>query len=1649
MRTLSAFASLYESIQKEDFNTNLFNEVVGDLKTLNLTTNAKKNPASRKKLESGEIEISDGSLYRLNQEFVIEVIRISDELDLDEIVCAEQILTADDSSQAVDQDLSLHNKGLLIYYLRRQYILQIVAYVLNVLSSSDDVFVKLTSDGGLLNNVLHAFNSIHKELEEVKALVNKAQILDNYDVVSRQNITFRRDFLVKEYDTLGTILFGLSKNNLLSNVRVIKELIDHVSSLDSDDFFIIFYLPAIINTFKNLKSFPPHDVESLHSQFIKDLESDSIYTKPTTVVLIFVFLTFFIGWCKAEPNTRAKKFDFATAVDAPMTSAVELGAIEQLMVYAAETSIVEEDKSMELFYDIRSLLEKHIPRMSPKLLLDPEYSTAVRTKSSSTESCTKFTNLSIFDYGLGDLLSTLHEFFQAFITDCAFLLTKIKNAEEDSLLSGEDLYLDDTSSKADLERFFITVYFFYASRPEYSSSFWSDKESNLYGFIEWAAKCNDTLMKSCFNLMISSLSCGSQNSYYVYRYVENSQHHSWNSIAQNISKTTDKITQLEQKLQELQQNGAATSEINAVAIDSGLSEETIILLSSYFTLIESIAYGVDEDIKNQLANTFKEIIFGFLKVRSPLLGAAFKVLSHLIPLEETQRHSYWTKLDQLIFKSYALDSSDSSYISAFNSIFTSHSEILGFLQLFSRLISIGTTNHTNEYMKFGKLSFPSNMGYGYRKTGIWPYFEYILANIFLAADKSVTDEQQTTKNIMILDIIKSSLLSFDYSVILNSVSAGCNLDLFVQTSDFYSFVQQSNATVTMNYLYNEKVFTKIFKLASIGIDELEGELGGPFKPKTLMVKDSLYIIDIMLTHEGTYAEEFYPIVKRCSDTSLFLPKSISVRGLRSFYDAIFFNLPLTAHFGLYVGSTNSDISLSSINILKKLATKFNTRNSRGVHKNILLTVFDSIDDSARIKQSFIDQLISPISGEHSLKLKLAILDFICKNLSYTDHDPTISHLLLGYQVSNSVSLGPELDTFINSKTSLLQTMVNLMIESLSCVNSLNVEYAPMRLCAEFMEIITKLCRNPLTSKITLEYLSSQNLDKLLLSKDPKVTVLSYWDGLPFNGNFDEPNSKFLNSPSVGSLLYFLEYRSLLMQFLSLSVHTFSYAANNSKSNDLIEALVSNAIHSATIFSFLDTLNLKARAPSTESFKSIKMLEGLDLNLEKVEKSSLTNGAIYDFTNLDSLIELSTRSKTYLAITSGQTSDAQQLQTDAEFEVNLIKRASTSFLAYQELTGSQLSGLHSWVQLVQIIVVDSKLSPIQRSNFILEVFEFIIPKVNDYVESRLSYSEELVSLAVFLYELYHEDRVIIDNEKTLDSRLHTLFKTCINGISTPSAALRSDFYVLGTKYLYSVLKDEALSKEVLQWLKFSNESLVETVCNDAIMGQGANRVTGILFLDALNQLASLNKVNFVLESLVKSNMLLLIIRSIQNTDEVLETPNETVTSYTILYELTIFKCVAHFLTKLAQTKAGAHALLQKNLFETIASCNFLKMDPDLGLELIFESVGGATSGKVLANLNLDNPLHITSCDNGISLFEIIVPIFQLIASVLLSSGASNKYVFRDAKKLINHFRQLIQGTLKRDALLEKNKVDSKPEGLDEFVQLITLVCTLTNYSGKPL
>lgn len=243
------------------------------------------------------------------------------------------------------------------------------------------------------------------------------------------------------------------------------------------------------------------------------------------------------------------------------------------------------------------------------------------------------------------------------------------------------------------------------------------------------------------------------------------------------------------------------------------------------------------------------------------------------------------------------------------------------------------------------------------------------------------------------------------------------------------------------------------------------------------------------------------------------------------------------------------------------------------------------------------------------------------------------------------------------------------------------------------------------------------------------------------------------------------------------------------------------------------------------------------------------------------------------------------------------------------------------------------------------------------------------------------------------------------------ALRSDFYILANHYLSRVLSDQVGSEKVLQDLRLGSKKLVEIIWNDVVYGEGTSRVTGILLLDSLIQLANRSKENFILDSLMKTTRLLLIIRSLKNTDALLNSTTEHINIDDLLYELTAFKATVFFLIRVAETRGGASALIENNLFRIIAELSFLKVDPDLGLDLMFDEVYVQNSKFLKVNVTLDNPLLVDKDANGVSLFELIVPIFQLISAVLVSMGSSNKAVVQTVKGLLNTYKRLVIGIFK--------------------------------------
>ena len=1683
----SPFESLYNSIESGNIDDELYKSLTADLKALNTNKDSLKNAASRSKLEGKEVTLPEGDVYKLGPNFIYAAVQLSDALNLDELVCCQLIIASLPNLDALNNIssnvLSLVRNGKVQYFIRRQYILQIVAYIINCVDKNDKVYTSLVNDDTLLKNVLASFKNIHAQLTEIKQTINKAQILESYDVLFQQDVKFKRDFLLKEYDTLSQILYGLVDKGMYSKKASFLEIISHVSELDSNDYFIVYYLPALLHSLRNLDTFPDNDVIDLHKHFLAELKNDAIYKNPFKVSIIFVFLTYFISWCKENFTDRATSVDFKTSIDEPMTSAVELGAIEQLLIFASDTSLIDQSMGVELYYNTRLLLERHIPRLIPKQLLDNEE--AYLSSSNMSDAATNRTLPNTVDVNsrLGNLdsgtagermkyqfqtiqlsqttndifVSSFHSAIQIIINDGAFLLTKIKDAEEDSLMSGEDLNLDDICVKADLERFFITIHYFYAARPEYCQEFWSDKESNAYGFIEWASKSNDTLIRSCFYLMISTLSFGPKNVLNVFHYFGENNTVSWNLIANCIRDYIVKISNLGNLIQE-RQRLQETSEVSntEVALEEGLNEETIIFLSSLLTLIGSVAANVDEDIKHTLSTLFTNVLFEFSKLETPLVGATFKTLGYLVPNKESERFVFWSSLDELIFKNYSLTNSSDSYRSAFNSLLTNFTEVQGFLHLFNKLLNVTGDSDDTATSDFGTLPFPNKMGQMYRKFGIWPYFDFILNDVFIPSTRISNESRRMIIQTPILDIVKNALCSFDYSVILNSNQAGADLDKLVTSTNFVTYIHESPATAVFNYVFTEKVFKSIFSIITVGIDQLSIDLEGG-EAQLHLIELAVSVLDRVLEHQATYIEEFVPVLKTNRIDQFFIPQDVGLHGLRNFYDALFFNLTVIAHIGLYVGVDYHNLAVTSLSILDKLTLPTIVSPPEYSISSKVFAMLDSVDESSRIKDAFISQLESSIDSAEDLALKVKILRFINERLFYGSDEPTVSHLLLGFQVSNIVTCGPDLSTFISSGSSVLNTIATLLVSSLNMVDRNAINFAPMRLACLSMEILLKLCRNPLTSDLVFEYLQKLDLFETLIKLDPNVTNFTMWNGQCFDTSSSNDGKAFLETQSGGALISFLAYRTFLIQFLSLFIHRVSFMGTESQMTSYVTQLISNTIYSAKVFSFFDTLNYHGLPLEAESPESIHILSSLRLDVDNIRLKDSCEETLFDFSDVDRLMRLFVKAhrppqSTSMTLTANSEDMSKKYNDSAEKEMVLVRKNVTRLLYNKISEDSQLSILHAWVQLVQIIITDGKLDSASRAKFILEVFTAVIPKLNDYVEFSISFSEELVSLIVSLYEVYEKDRQTLNEHESVDFRLSDIFKLCIHGVLSPmtSVPLRSDFYTLTNQYLVRVLKDKSVAKDVLQTLRINCEQFTQIVCNDAIYGQGTNRITSVLLLDSLVQMGSLTQENFILESLTKSAQLHLIIRSLKNTDNILDSSPYQISIDDLLYELTAFKTTVFFLIRIAETRNGAQALVQNKLFQVVESCSFLKIDPDLGMNLMFDETNGGNASATKVNVSLDNHLFLGNDSNCVSLLELISPVFQLLCCILVSSGDQNKNVISNTKKLLISFRKLLIGIFKRDALVEMHgytNTDFSPEALQPLVKLAVILCTLTGYRGE--
>lgn len=1758
--SIKPFCALYDAISVDDSSLKqaLINELSEDLVSLIVTK--PKNEVSRNKLQTGEVTFSDGSIYKLNKAFIDDSVQLSTELEIDELDAAELLYHA--SGGELDSlGTSYLDTAIAAFYNRRDYILQIMAFFLcskesnNSMDEAYNSSLVSNSDGNksiateisnvqnfAITKILGSFKLIERELESIHEAVNRMKILGTYheNSPSMQKLTFRRNSLFNEYQLLGEILLGYVNANLQKAFTMdhFIQLLDHVSLFDPQDIFALCFVPSLLCYISKLDILDTATVEKLHLKLISYVDDlDKLSESPLKSFIILAFLTSFIEWCKKD-QARTSRFEFSTAVDKPMQLCISVGALEQLLSICADTSIIETSlyHRMKPFYDFRTFLQQHIPKYSPTRIIDVDQDETSKQngfhgqdnstrpdvlETGKVSVCNTEAENRLGEHFINLLVSSLNSFILSFISTAAFVMSQLRDAEEDFLLSSDTFDLEVLAENADLERLYMSVYYLYSERQHLSSEIWADPTSATYGFLQWASRCNSPLVMATFSMLLAGLASTEDNAINVFTFLQSTNSInsglitspkensslltkyssiSWSTIYSTLLYYCDAFT----KTSELtfdnlsSELGMEVKDKKKIVLELG--EDSIIYISGFFQVLSEVARKSSKariELLESDNNQLFKILFKLLNLNTSLDGPILSLLSSLAGDTKEERSKLWSMLDAWVFQNNRKNAFINFPVQKISQQLSSYQSVCGFIDLASKLLEPLETSK-DEFAPF-TLPFALDFGSTLRRPGVKCYIDYFTNEVFASLDSTeVSCREKNQLKYSILSMMQLCLEQLDTNLVLNSSAAGIkDLDQVIEDKSVIRYFQAHPASSVLLSLYNDRVYDAIFKICNVGFDRINSLHED--SAEIVIIEKSLTIIDIVLSSEKFLSDELIPIL-RLPDNPYMDPSEVSMTGLRSFSEALLLNLPLVANFALYVGSNKLSIALKSLSIIRKLtASKAFSSNKVGsqnlMKRNSMLVMYETVDESIRIRSSFIEQMEAPISSRDALDLKLSILDYIKENLVINGHEPTVSHFLLGLDTYKMGLGSTDQDTSVSSNRSLLKSILNTLRDAVFLMSTSKViSFVPIRICALGMEIITTLCKSDKVGKNVLQFLrsnsshlsskDSSNFIVFLLENFSKVHKNYVFDGKKFNGDFNVDNDFVSTGNSMCALNLFFAFRSCVLELTAIELHV-SMLSNLPSLCDKYVKLLTRARDLASgsfrLMDFLDVLDFSA----TNNIEHVDALfNNLDFNyiFQKIKLSGLlstSNEYPYDLSLVDELVSLLMKSSSRF-ITPLQKSDSLKLFDSEKSKLKKIITCSISFDGFKSCVSNYLS---SWSLLVKVIVSEIEIDVNSKLIFILDTFQHIVPKIDEFLEKETVFAKELIELCVHLLHVYNDERknLYLDlGERSIGrlldfERLYPVFKVSLHGIisATSTSALRSDLYIMAQKVLEGTSGMTTVTGELSTLLRSLDTRVFDVIRHDSLVGKGSNRLTSLLLLEEfvkafLQSQTSYIQEEFISESFCIGNYLYSLVKNLKVTDEIFcrtldMTVDSGITLQTLVYELTAFKTSVSFLTRVAQTRIGAQKLLRSDIFNVIRDCKFLQLDADLGFEIRLDDSTRFNKGSLKMKVMLDYPLGTDLSLNGtdtinmdtISYYEIFRPIFQLIVTIVITLGPQNSTCLLQATELHNHFEKLIAAILKRDIQYHEyteshGKIGKSVKGpfserniqnLEELTKIFTILDTL--------
>ena len=1587
----------------------------------------------------GKITIDDNT-YEVNDDFKQQTLELADALDLDELDAAALFHGAESESQELDR--SQLQTAVIRFHRRREYVLLCLRILMKTALDNGEsevegiqalqmaVQIVVGVDGasnlanayGFWTKCLTSMESIEKWLQFIAERVQSTQVVGQMPLPGFVEImTFQRQSLTRQHENLAAVCTHMVKAGYV-NLDNYKLLLARAKTLERHDLITIHYVPLLLRltawaaaeTNVTLK-----EARALHDSLMAGRESDNWVSRNLHAAMLTWWLAEYSGRY-IDPNTQDPamqniKFDEEAAARSDVfLKALNDGAFHFMLSFS-------QDVRPSRWYDPQKT------SMLSTLLQD----TAILSPDSAQPE--EFFKVLIMEQ--------LQTFVDSFITHMPDTLRRLKVEEDDQR---KRLQLHFQRSTGDyplhLERFMVIVAYAFDGFSEAAEDFWSDKESNLYGFLQWAAKRQPTPRIAMFCEMLRAISTGDANAESAHRFLLEEGASASGKIRRTSSLSYthifNELVEFEKDIHEPKkaiQGGVYAPSTNP--IDQIVEPESATMLESYLRVLahicrqSAVARNWILDLKEY---DFANICFGLCtdKVESGLRAAAYDALSALLVGKDVLRASaMWHLLDAWTVNGFYAGSKQNNPSGAaprddfWPTLADGYDEGIAMVRFLHSLVEPYPENEgLND-----SLPFPESLGSSRRMPGIESYVDFVMQHVFAERSQEILDPLQ--RNVMrwtCLRFMVTCLSTFNENLVVFANKSSIPVDAVIDPSSLAAYVALHPFARIMEWLFNDKVLKALFAASHHDVSEVDAAPSDSPMVQSLML--SIEVMDLVMKLQATYLDIVRPVLKQQPSFQL---SPVSNLSLASFEDAILNNLQIIVDLGLYCGTGHEALTIASLQLLEKMASSrklavspagFGQRSGRSK----IVGILEKDNEAERIGRSlsslmrFNAEELEAGEEASGYIVKLRVLDFLNSCLAAVSQRPTIAHILLGFACgSNTVHIAD--DSLWSNGQALFH---NILLLGVEYPDNDGEQFLAWRsaLKTRCWDVLQKLWRSPLTGALVMEELRENELLFIEAPRLAPITLDVPWEGMSLAQGLEAAASDislFFSGPSALALQNFLQRRAAFLDYISRELRLTVKESMPTMKSRIQSVLLGttirpgeDAVPNPNIFDLFDFIEFTY--PERGLPDQHRFFDGVNLSSCEEEKDGCI---LYSLPLLEQVIRL----KVKFWRKDG-------LIQDANMELEIAEQAEALMAVFADWNRrAQLVRYHkdilqSWVQVVMVAVHNCDFDNGARSSFILQTLQVILPKLEQSYNADISTALQLAGLAEALVQKIDFESTAFD--KTGDfanDRLSQLFRAALAGIYSPvsTVELREYCYQICFRYIHGTFNktsvNSVLSRHTLTAIKNCGSHLLEVLCDDAYSGLGTCKVSALLLLNALVAIATRQQSKYILESFVSLNFVGVLVDNIKHIPTELHAASAPQVPALFAY----YDASLALLLRIAQSRLGAAYVLNASLFPAIRDSHIFAVDPDIGLEF-------------------DDP------DALRKYFGLMLAVLRVVNAAVIARGRQNDQTVFQAREFLKENRHSMVAVFKRSVNVGKGGVEGVEADLMDLVDCWTVLVDVTGF-----